>query len=349
MNEGRRGTRIAAILAALWLGGCAQIRTKSTIEIIANPDAQAQVFGPPAGATIARGATAHWSQDGNTIEFEVLETRRCAVVRHDPVVQVETIQRSTGGALYWEFGIGGALLVGGLVGLIAPQLFGQRTINAEGQTSRDKAAGYRIGGILTGLSVVPIGAGIYDAVRSRDEVRHTDAFVPHIGSEAPCDEPERPLQARTVEIIVGDWKTTEPTDDKGRVRFLLPKVSELPGPNKEVLAPALSETVLATLAEGGFFDVTRFADTIVPSRGRMEVVVGDDGRFVRYIQSRTVVGVLRLGGRAALAFDFVAPYTTPSAAEHSGTVQIDPQPVRRAPPKPKVAPNKADHARDASP
>ena len=229
--------RRAVTLAAVLTGGCAQIQTTSKVEIIAKDDAPALVLGPPAAAITARGATVAWTQRGDAIAFEIYATKRCAVLRHDPVVRVERITRSSGGAVYWEFGVGGVLLAAGLTALIRPELFGQPALNADGERVRDTKAGYRLGGILTALSAVPLGAGVYDLARSRDEVRTTDAYRVHVGEAAACDEPELAAAGRTVEFIVGDWKTTATTDAQGHAEVKLPHVNELPSSAAELDEP----------------------------------------------------------------------------------------------------------------
>lgn len=293
MSNARRAVTLAAVLT----GGCAQIQTTSKVEIVAKDDAPARVFGPPAAAVTARGATIAWTQQRDAIAFEIYATKRCAVLRHDPVVRVERITRSSGGAVYWEFGVGGVLLAAGLTALIRPELFGQTALNAEGQQVRDTTAGYRLGGILTALSAVPLGAGVYDLARSRDEVRTTDAYRVHVGEAAACDEPELAAAGRTVEFIVGDWKTTATTDAQGRVQVQLPGVDEPP---------------------------------------TTTVALDDPGQPP---EAETLTGVLRLGGREALTVDFVVPYESAEAQGHSGRVVIEPQPLRRAPPKPGKRPD----------
>lgn len=332
-----------ACAAAVAIGGCAQIKSSSEVEVIPREGAAALVIGPPASAITAQGATASWTQRGSAIDFEVFATRRCAVLRHEPVVRVERITRKSGGAVYWEFGLGAALLAGGLTGLIRPELFGQPAINAMGETVRDTGAGYRIGGIFTALAAVAIGAGVYDVVRSRDEVRYTDAYRPHVGEAAECDEPTRPLEGRSVELIVGSWQTSGTVDAGGRASFVLPAADELDPIETEPQGHGLTKATVTLLDNGGFFDPKRFDDAAPASEERIELVTDDDGT-VRVVPEPAVRGgVLRLGGRDAMAFDFVVPYDSPDAEGHSGQVVIEPQPVVKAPPVPK---KKADDAAD---
>lgn len=285
MNRARAALALVVALGS----GCAQLKTTSRVEIHPRPAARTLVIGSPASVIKARGATAEWTQDGETMRFEVSVTRECAVLHHEPVLRVETISKSSGGALYWEFGLGGLLLAGGLVGLIRPDLFGPRAIDSQGQATRDTAAGYRIGGILTGLSAVAIGAGVYDVLRTRDEVRTTEAFRPRVGEAAQCDEPDMPLTGRMVEIVVGEWSQRATPDDDGIAHFELPPPNAWPASIPRVVAEAC----------------------VVP-------------------------GVLRLGGRTALRFDFVVPYDAPAAKGHHGQLVVTPQPVRRTPPRPRA-------------
>ena len=323
--------------ATVALGGCAQIKSSSEVEIFAR-DAEVLVIGPPAAAITAQGATASWTQRGNAIDFEVFATQRCAVLRHEPVVRVERITRKAGGAIYWEFGLGVALLAGGLTGLIRPELFGQPAINAMGETVRDTAAGYRIGGILTALAGLAIGAGIYDVVRSRDEIRYTDAYRPQVGEAAQCDEPTRPLAGRSLELIVGSWQASATIDEDGRVSFVLPAVDELDPIEQQTKGHGLTKDTATLLDNGRFFDPNRFDDAAPASDERVELVTDEDGT-IRVVPEPVVRGgVLRMGGRDAMAFDFVVPYDTAKATGHSGQVVVEPQPIGQAPAKPKGKP-----------
>ncbi len=326
--------RCAAALLVL-VGGCAQIQTTSVVEIVPKEGAAAVVIGPPAAAITARGATATWTQTGRTIEFEVFATRQCAVLRHDPVVRIERITRKSGGAVYWEFGIGGALLAGGLTALIRPELFSQPAINAAGETVRDTAAGYRLGGILTALSAVAIGAGIYDVVRTRDELRTTDAYRAHVGEAHVCDEPERPLAGRSFELVVGDWTAEATADDAGRAKLQLPGADSLPPAQSPAIADDLGASASEALAGGGFFDNARLEGMTAASQDRVEIATNAEGDDIVVPASHVRSGVLRLGGREAMAFDFVVPYESPSAQGHRGEVVIEPQPLRRAPAAPR--------------
>ena len=343
--------RVAALASAVTvaIGGCAQIKSTSQVEVIPKDGAPSIVIGPPAAAITAQGATASWTQHGNAIEFEVFATRRCAVLRHEPVVRVERITRKSGGALYWEFGLGAALLAGGLTGLIRPELFGQPAINAMGETVRDTAAGYRVGGILTALAAVAIGAGIYDVVRSRDEVRYTDAYRPHVGEAAPCDEPTRPLAGRSLELIVGSWQASASVDEEGHASFVLPGPDELDPVEVEGQEHGLTKDTVTLLDNGGFFDPKRFDDATPASTERVELVTDEDGTVRVVAEPAVRGGVLRLGGRDAMAFDFVVPYGSAKAEGHTGEVVIEPQPVGQAPRPPKRADDDTDETSDESP
>ncbi len=228
--------RTVAPAAAVALVGCAQLESNSVVEIMPRPDAAPLVLGPPGGAVTARGLAAEWTQDGDRLELRLSETRTCASVRHVPVVRVERIDRKVaGGAMWWEYGLGTGTLAVGLAGLIRPEAFSQASINTNGEVIRDTGTGYRIGGIFTGIGVVLLTAAVIDTVRSRDEVLYTDAYRYEQGGTIECRDPRVPLTGQTVELLVDQWSTVEPTDAAGNVRFLLPGVDDLPESARAVI------------------------------------------------------------------------------------------------------------------
>lgn len=231
--------RLVAATALLGLvPGCAQIITRSSVEVLPRPDTAALVVGPPGGEITARGVKAGWAQDGDRLTVHLEESRTCNSVRHVPVIRVERVDRRTaGGAMWLEYGLGSAALAGGLVGLIRPEWFSQATVvDAEGNVLQDTRTGYRIGGILTGIGALLLTAAVIDTVRTRDEVRYADAYRREEGGVVQCMDPLAPIQGQTVELLVGKWSTVEPTDDAGGARFLLPAVEELPEAAKQVIA-----------------------------------------------------------------------------------------------------------------
>jgi hypothetical protein len=317
----RRGTRAAAIglATSIALGGCAQIKTSSKIEIVPKPGAKAIVIGPPHGQVSARGIDTQWTQDGDSLEIELVQTRRCSAVRHEPVVRIERITRKAGGALYWEYGIAGAALALGLTALIRPDLFSQGSVSSDGETIEDLRAGYRVGGILTGIGAIALGAGIYDTVRARDEVRYAEAYRVRAGEDTACARPSVPLGEQSVELIIGEWRSEEPTDRDGKVRFVLPPVEELglpPAPAATEPAPAGNEPVAHAEAP-----VAADPDASAPT-GEMVAPAPPP------VPVRVAKGVLRIDAAHALAIDFVVPYEAPEAREHGGRLEIDPVPTR---------------------
>ena len=291
---------VVVLAASVALAGCAQIKTSRQIEIVPKPGAKAIVIGPPQGEITARGIDTSWRQDGDRLELELVQTRRCTGVRHEPVVRIERITRKAGGALYWEYGIAAASIALGLTGLIRPDLFSQASVTADGEMVEDLRAGYRVGGIFTGIGAIALGAGIYDTVRARDEVRYADAYRVKLGEDTACAHPSVPLGEHSVELIIGEWRSEEPTDPSGKVRFLLPPVEDLPAQD----APEAPEGAPAGEA----------APEPTPAP----------------IPVRIAKGVLRIDASHALTIDFVVPYDAPEAREHAGALAIDPVPTHAA-------------------
>lgn len=298
-------TRAAAfgLATSVVLAGCAQIKTSRQIEIVPRPNSKAIVIGPPQGEITARGIDTRWRQHGDRLEVELVQTRRCTGVRHEPVVRIERITRKAGGALVWEYGIAAASIALGLTALIRPELFSQGSVTPEGDTVRDLRPGYRVGGIFTGIGAIALGAGIYDTARARDEVRYSDAYRVKAGEDTACARPSVPLGEHVVELIIGEWRTEEPTDRDGKVRFLLPPVD----------APAVE-------SEPGIE-----AEPAVEGEPAVESEPAP-------IPVRMAKGVLRIDASHALTVDFVVPYEAPEAREHSGELTIDPVPTQAVAP-----------------
>jgi hypothetical protein len=235
--------RRASLRAVAWVAmlglvpGCAQVITRSSVEIMERPDAAALVVGPPGGEITSRGVRAGWSQDGDRLTVRIEESRTCNSVRHVPVVRIERVDKRTArGAMWFEYGFGATAMVGGLIGLIRPEWFSQsNVVNESGQVLEDKRTGYRIGGIFTGIGTLLLTAAVIDTFRTRDEVRYADAYRREEGGVVECMDPLAPVQGQTVELLVGKWSTVEPTDDGGGARFLLPGVEDLPEDARKVI------------------------------------------------------------------------------------------------------------------
>lgn len=326
-----RPSAIVALATGLVLGaGCAQIRSTSKVEIITRAKAEPIVLGPPYGQVTAQGVDTRWQQDGDRLEIHLAETRRCSAVRHEPVVRIERITRTAGGALYWEYGLAAVTLGLGLTGLIRPELFSQRSVNADGESVEDLRAGYRVGGIFTGISAVALGAGIYDTVRARDEVRYSDAYRVHVGGATECGEPSVPLGEHSVELIIGKWRSEEPTDADGRVRFLLPPADELQlPPLPDAPAPEPAAAVEETAAVGGAAAVGDVSSSGDAAAGDIEAPPPEPAP----VPIRMAKAVLRIDPSRALTVDFVVPYDAPEARAHAGELAIDPVPVSSSTPQ----------------
>lgn len=207
--------------------GCAQLETRSTVEIVPRPELDPKWLGE-AKTVVGRDLTVQWSQSLSTLEFQVNESRRCRAVLHEPVDRVESIDHTVKhGGLYWEYGVGAALLAVGLAALIKPEAFSNRAVDSNGNAARDTTTGYRLGGIFTALGAGVVGIGVYDTVRSRDRVNTTRAYRLTSGEPTPCISPSGARSATEVEIVIGPWTSSAKTNAEGRVQFGLPSEDEL--------------------------------------------------------------------------------------------------------------------------
>jgi hypothetical protein len=357
----RRAVAITATMGLL--GGCAQIITRSSVEVMPR-DAAPLVIGPPGGEITGREVAAGWKQDGDRLTVRLEESRTCNSVRHVPVVRIERVDRKTaGGAMWLEYGLGAGALAAGLVGLIKPEWFSQAsTVDTNGQVLRDKGTGYRIGGILTGIGVALLTAAVIDTVRTRDEVRYSDAYRREQGGTVQCMDPLAPVQAQTVELLVGKWSTVEPTDEEGGARFLLPGVEDLPEAAREVIAAteawekakADAEAAKKVAEEAEAARLAAEADASA-KKGRKAVGAKKTGGAAAASGTATagtsqpaapvvelgprpepvvVKGVLRIDNKRALAVDFVVPYAAEAARGHEGRMAVEAGPgAGRAPGK----------------
>lgn len=338
----------AAILGvAIPSGGCAQIITRSSVEVTPRTETSPLAI-PPGGEISGRGLEATWTQDGDRLSVHLEESRTCDSVRYVPVVRIERVDRRTaGGAMWLEYGLGAAALSGGLVGLIRPELFSQAsTVNADGMVIKDKGTGYRIGGVLTGIGSVLLVAAVVDTVRTRNEVRYTDAYRRDPGGRIECRDPLVPLQAQTVELLVDEWSTVEPTNQDGGVRFLLPAVEELPEAAREVIAAtevweaAKAEADAAAKAaaeEAARVAAEAEAAAAKQKKGR-KAKASDPGAGASAPGPEPVVAlgprpeplvvkaVLRIDPKRALGVTFVVPYADETARGHQGHVTVEPGP-----------------------
>jgi hypothetical protein len=280
--------------------GCAQIKTTHNVTIVPKQGAEPVVLGSPHGQVAWRGLEASWSQDQAEIELTLVETRTCAAIRHEPVIRIDRIERTTGGALYWEYGLAAATLSLGLTALLRPQLFAPTGFDANGDRVQDLRPGYRIGGIFSAIGAGFLAAGIYDTVRARDETVYVDAYRVHRGEDVPCASAAIALVDQEVELIAGEFRAGDVTDAEGRVRLPLPDMWGDPG------------------------------ETELPETERPATEVPAPEVPAPPAPPETVTAVIRIDEQRALAFDFVVPYDHPDAVGHAGQTTIEP--IRVAPP-----------------
>jgi len=340
--------------------GCAQVVSRSSVEIMPRPDAAALVVGPPGGEITSRGVEAGWSQDGDRLTVRIEESRTCNSVRHVPVLRIERVdKRTVRGAMWFEYGFGAATMVGGLIGLIRPEWFSQaQVVDAEGRVLEDKRTGYRIGGILTGIGTLLLTAAVIDTFRTRDEVRYADAYQRQEGGVVECMDPLAPVQGQSVELLVGKWSTVEPTNDEGGARFLLPGVEDLPEDARKVIeatatweaAKAAEDEATRIAEEQEAARVAADAEAAAKKKGRKgktaktgggsgeastklgggEAAGGVAAAPVVQLGPRpepmVVTGVLRLDSKRALAVSFVVPYADGKAKGYEGHGAMEPGP-----------------------
>lgn len=351
----------AAWVSLVLASGCAQIVTRSSVEVVPRADEAALVLGPPGGEITSRGVRAGWVQDGDRLTVRVEESRTCNAVRHIPVTRIERVDRRTaGGAMWIEYGLGSAVLAGGLIGLIRPEWFSQATVvTADGQTLRDTRTGYRIGGIFTAIGTLLLTAAVVDTVRTRDEVRSTDAYRREEGAVIECMDPLVPMQGQTVELLVGEWSTVARSDDGGSARLLLPALAELPDDARKVLeataqwdaAKAEADAAAARAAEAEAARVAAEAEAAAKAKkkgrkakpaaaapGPAPEVAGEPpvaAELGPRPEPLVVKGVLRLDAKRAMAVSFVVPYDDGRARGHEGTGTIEAGPAAKAAPRTK--------------
>ena len=350
---------LAAPLAAL-LGatGCAQIETRSSVEIMPRSDAKVLHLGGPGGEIAERGVSVQWSQDGDRLAFGLTEDRACVSITHVPVVRVQkTTRRTTGGAMWWEYGLGVAAMGVGLAGLISPESFSQAAIDSNGNRVEETGTGYRIGGIFTAIGTVLLTAAVVDTVRTRDDVTYTDAYRRETGGAVACREPQVPLKGQTVELLVGEWSTTEPTGDDGAVRFLLPEAEELSEEARSAIdahakwAEAKAAADAAAEAARVKAEAEAAAEAEQSKKGRRrgrkaktEEPEPEEAVEVPEVGPRpepfVVKGVLRIDSGRALAIDFLVPYDWAGDEPHQGEGSVEPIPANRPPPRPRSADEK---------
>jgi hypothetical protein len=301
--------RVLALCLAL-VGGCAQIESHSTIDVVPRPELEPRWLGE-ARTIVGRDLSAQWSQSLSTVELQLQEQRRCRAVLHEPVDRVESVDRTVKhGALYWEYGAGAALLAVGLAALIKPEAFSPQAVSSDGNQQRDTATGYRIGGIFTGLGAALVGVGAYDTVRSRDTVTTTRAYRLTTGDTTPCIDPQGPRSGVEVTLEVGTWTSTVETDAQGRVRFGLPTEAEMGITLPEPPPPPAPAEASEQPTEG---EETVAPQPVAPPPPPAEV---------------EATATVRVDGRTA-SFTILAPLSSDAARQREGALELVPQGVPR--------------------
>jgi hypothetical protein len=270
--------RLAVGIALLGLvPGCAQVISESSVEVMPRTDAKALVIGPSGGEITGREVKAAWTQDADRLTVRFEESRTCNSVRHVPVVRIERVERRTArGAMWFEYGLGGGAMVGGLIGLIRPEWYSQARVTTEdGRMLEDKRTGYRIGGILTGIGTLLLTAAVIDTVRTRDEVRYADAYRREEGGVVQCMDPLAPMEGQSVELLVGKWSSVEGTDDGGGARFLLPGVEDLPEEARKVIEATAAWDVAKAEADAA---AVRAEEEEAAAREKAEAEAAKKGR-----------------------------------------------------------------------
>lgn len=219
-----RPTSVLSLSAAL-VAGCAQISAESEIRTVVRPDARA-ILTEHRVAQVA--LEARWTQRGRALELELRELRSCRTVEHLPARQEERIVRRPDAMIYWEYALATVALGVSALAFARPELFAaEPTWDDElGEYRRDPKTGYRVGGVLTAVGAGFLAAGIVDSVRARDQVRRSDVVALHEGPIRPCDPPGGPAGGRSLELAIGERALAGVTDADGRVRFLLPEMSQ---------------------------------------------------------------------------------------------------------------------------
>jgi hypothetical protein len=203
--------------------GCAPIDVNS--EVTVRPrEAPAQQFGVE--QLDRRDFVADWVQLGPRLLVQVREHPSCVAVRHMPVMRTEEIRRTSRGFVIWDFVLG--TVTGGFAALAfaKPQLFTPRLVDGQGRVVYETSSAYIVGGLFAAISAGLFAAGVVNALRSRDTVRHAEAYEVELGPAHPCASLEdggTPVRERALRLIVGEGELEleAQTDDEGRARFEL--------------------------------------------------------------------------------------------------------------------------------
>ncbi|RMG98198.1 MAG: hypothetical protein D6705_06600 [Deltaproteobacteria bacterium] len=208
-------------------GGCAPIRTSTTVRVLETGRKGAPTPEVPRGTHLAAlGAVVEYRQWLDELTVRVRPVPVCADVRFSPVVVEARTVRRAGPAMGWELGLGAALTAFGAFGLARPEAISTARTDAAGEVYRDRATGLRLAGTMGSVGALLLVAGIVDAVRARDTVRHAAGVRGKLGDEVPCAVAFVPVAGRTLVVRVSGRTETVTLDAEGRGRLRLPPAPE---------------------------------------------------------------------------------------------------------------------------
>ena len=199
-----------------------KFRTTTLVQTLPKTNTQPQTIGPAAQQVVDWGLRARWKQELDALHVQLVQTRTCARVVHVPVVRRVEISRKTDGAIYWEYGLGAVLVGLGIWALASPTTFTAPRQSVDGDLVNDGRTGYRLGGVVGGIGLGLLTAGVVDSVRARDNVQYVDAYQVRPGETVACETPQVPLAAHEVALVWGEWTYNKTTDAEGHVALLLP-------------------------------------------------------------------------------------------------------------------------------
>jgi hypothetical protein len=215
---------LAAISSTVATLGCANITTSTETHLAPRGDGTPVQIGD--GQEVAdRTHGIRWVQVGGDLVVEIDELRQCRALLHRPVVRVETTRRKADYTLAVEW-----ILTAGVAGFatfafIRPTAFGGRVVDDQGNVQELPQAGYRVGGVFTGIAAIGLFSSIYDTIRTRDTVRYADAYTTELGPEVPCHDEDPHLARTPITLVVDDYEFDTLTNADGRARLRLPPVS----------------------------------------------------------------------------------------------------------------------------
>jgi len=172
-----------------------------------------------------RDFVADYLQLGPRLLVELREHPSCVSVRHEPVLRVEQIERTSNNFVVWDFVLGG--VSGGFAALAfaRPKTFSPPLIDSQGRTTHNITGAYVVGGVFSGIAVGLLAAGVVNALRSTNTTRYADAFKLARGPERACADADAgaPVGSRSLRLVIGDRLELEGhSDADGRARFELP-------------------------------------------------------------------------------------------------------------------------------